>query len=147
MPALVYVVSIAPALVVALVHWLIAKTPILTVVGTTLFAYGVAVLYLAWDGSARYIFALGVISGPFCRVTRPRRPLRIEPAGPTDAPKPHTFLITATKKRAMKALTASIRVAVIALALGLSLSAPSYAAGDEAGTLTRQMQELNRAGN
>lgn len=47
----------------------------------------------------------------------------------------------------MKALKASIRVAVIALALGLSLSAPSYAAGDEAGTLTRQMQELNRAGN
>lgn len=65
MPALVYVVSIAPALVVALVDWLIAKTPILTVVGTTLFAYGVAVLYLAWDGSARYIFALGMISGPF----------------------------------------------------------------------------------
>lgn len=62
-PALVYIVSIAPALVVALVDWLIAKTPIPTVVGTTLFAYGVAVLYLAWDGSARFIFALGVISG------------------------------------------------------------------------------------
>ena len=62
-PALVYVVSIVPALVVALVDWLIAKTPIPTVVGTTLFAYGAAVLFLAWDGSARYIFALGVISG------------------------------------------------------------------------------------
>lgn len=48
---------------VALVDWLIAKTPIPTVVGTTLFAYGVTVLHLAWDGSARYIFALGVISG------------------------------------------------------------------------------------
>jgi hypothetical protein len=36
----------------------------------------------------------------------------------------------------MKALKASIRVAVTALALGLSLSAPSLAAEDEANILT-----------
>ena len=62
-PALVFVVSIAPALVVALVDWLMAKTPIPAVVGTTLFAYGAMVLFWAWDGSARYIFALGLVSG------------------------------------------------------------------------------------
>ena len=62
-PALVYAVSIVPGLVVALVDWLIAKTPIPAVVGTTLFAYGAMVLFWAWDGSARYIFVLGVVSG------------------------------------------------------------------------------------
>ena len=36
----------------------------------------------------------------------------------------------------MKALKASIRVAVTALALGLSLGAPCYAGEDEASTLT-----------
>lgn len=46
----------------------------------------------------------------------------------------------------MKALKASIRVAVTALALSLSLSAPSHAEEDEAGTLTRQMKQLYRAG-
>jgi hypothetical protein len=62
-PALIYLVAIVPGLVVALVDWLIAKTPVPTVVGTTLFAYGAAVLFLAWDGSAKDIFALGLISG------------------------------------------------------------------------------------
>src|ERR1700733_8676624 len=52
----------------------------------------------------------------------------------------------ATKECAMKALKASIRVAVTALALSLSLAAPSRAAEDEAGTLTLQMKELYRAG-
>lgn len=46
----------------------------------------------------------------------------------------------------MKALKALISVAVIALALSPSLTAPSHAAEDEAGTLTRQMKELYRAG-
>ena len=46
----------------------------------------------------------------------------------------------------MKALKASIRVAVTALTLSLSLGAPSWAAEDEAGTLSLQMKELYRAG-
>src|SRR3954469_8716551 len=46
----------------------------------------------------------------------------------------------------MKALKASICVAVTALAFALSPGAPSYAAEDEAGTLTRQMKQLYRAG-
>jgi hypothetical protein len=62
-PAIMYLVSIVPGLVVALVDWLIAKTPVPSVVGTTLCAYGAAVLYLAWDGSVKDIFALGLISG------------------------------------------------------------------------------------
>lgn len=62
-PALIYAIAIVPGLVVAMVDWLMSKTPIPTVVGTTLLAYGALVLFLAWDGSARYIFALGVISG------------------------------------------------------------------------------------
>jgi hypothetical protein len=57
-----------------------------------------------------------------------------------------TSLTNATKERAMKALRASICVAVTALALSLSLGAPSYAGEDEAGTLTLQMKELYRAG-
>jgi hypothetical protein len=60
-PALMYLVFIGPGLVAALVDWLVAKTPIPAVIGTTLFAYVALVLYLAWDGSAKYIFALGLI--------------------------------------------------------------------------------------
>ena len=46
----------------------------------------------------------------------------------------------------MKALKASICVAVTALTLSLSLGAPSCAGEDEAITLTQQMKELYRAG-
>lgn len=60
-PALTYLVCIGPGLVVALADWLVAKTPIPAVIGTTLFVYVALVLYLAWDGSAKYIFVLGLI--------------------------------------------------------------------------------------
>src|ERR1700677_4158702 len=46
----------------------------------------------------------------------------------------------------MKALKASICVAVTAFTLSLSLGAPSYAEEDEATTLSQQMKELYRAG-
>lgn len=46
----------------------------------------------------------------------------------------------------MNALRASICVAVTALALSLSLGAPSWAGADEASTLSQQMKELYRAG-
>jgi tetratricopeptide repeat protein len=46
----------------------------------------------------------------------------------------------------MKALKASICAVVAALALSLSLGAPSCAAEDEASTLSQQMKELYRAG-
>jgi len=62
-PALIYLVAIVPGLVVALVDWCMSRTPVPTVIGTTLFAYGALVLYLQWDGSARYVFSLGLISG------------------------------------------------------------------------------------
>jgi hypothetical protein len=61
-PGIMYLVSIGPGLVLALVDWLVAKTPIPAVIGTTLFAYGALVLFLAWDGSAKDIFALGLIA-------------------------------------------------------------------------------------
>ncbi|HLN36330.1 MAG TPA: hypothetical protein VK337_01025 [Xanthobacteraceae bacterium] len=60
-PGIMYLVSIGPGLVLALVNWLVAKTPIPAVIGTTLFAYGALVLFLAWDGSAKDILALGLI--------------------------------------------------------------------------------------
>lgn len=61
-PGIGYLASIGPGLVLALVDWLVAKTPLPAVIGTTLFAYGALVLFLAWDGSAKYILALGLIS-------------------------------------------------------------------------------------
>jgi hypothetical protein len=60
-PGLIYLVCIVPGLVLALVDWGFARTRIPAVIGTTLFVYGVLVLFLAWDGSAKYIFALGLI--------------------------------------------------------------------------------------
>jgi hypothetical protein len=60
-PALLYAAFAGPGLVLALVDWLIAKTPIPAVIGTTLFVYGALVLYLAWDGNARWIPVLGLI--------------------------------------------------------------------------------------
>jgi hypothetical protein len=61
-PGIMYLAAIGPGFVLAWVDWLVAKTPIPAVVGTTLVAYGALVLFLAWDGSARYIFALGLIA-------------------------------------------------------------------------------------
>lgn len=61
-PGIMYLISIGPGLVLALVDWLVAKTPIPAVIGTTLFAYGALVLFLAWDGSAKDILALGLIA-------------------------------------------------------------------------------------
>ncbi|UZE47311.1 tetratricopeptide repeat protein [Rhodopseudomonas sp. P2A-2r] len=46
----------------------------------------------------------------------------------------------------MKALKASICIATIALALSLSPGAPSRAGENEAGTLSRQIKDLYRAG-
>jgi hypothetical protein len=44
-PGIMYLGSIGPGLVLALVDWLVAKTPIPAVIGTTLFAYGALVLF------------------------------------------------------------------------------------------------------
>jgi hypothetical protein len=60
-PATMYLVFIGPGLGLALVDWLVAKTPIPAVIGTTVFAYGALVLFLAWDGSAKDILALGLV--------------------------------------------------------------------------------------
>lgn len=61
-PGIVYLVSIGPALVLALVDWLFAKTPIPGVIGTTLVAYGVAVLAVALAGViVEGILALGLV--------------------------------------------------------------------------------------
>ena len=46
----------------------------------------------------------------------------------------------------MKAMKASICIAVTAFALSLSPGAPSYAGEDEADTLSQQMKELYRVG-
>jgi hypothetical protein len=60
-PGVMYLVSTGPGFVLALMDWLVVKTPIPAVIGTTLFAYGALVLFLAWDGSAKDILALGLI--------------------------------------------------------------------------------------
>jgi hypothetical protein len=60
-PAFIYAVAMGPGVVVALLDWLIAKTPVPPVIGTTLVLYGALVLLLGWDGSTRQIFALGII--------------------------------------------------------------------------------------
>jgi hypothetical protein len=60
-PGIMVLIAIGPGLVFALVDWLVAKTPIPAIIGTTLFAYGALVLFLAWDGDANGILALGLI--------------------------------------------------------------------------------------
>jgi hypothetical protein len=60
-PGIMYLLSIGPGLVLALVDWLVAKTPIPTVIGTTLIAYGALVLFFAWDGGVNDVLALGLI--------------------------------------------------------------------------------------
>jgi hypothetical protein len=61
-PGIMCLIAIGPGLVLALVDWLIAKTPIPAVIGTTLVAYGALVLFLAWDGGAKDVLALGLIA-------------------------------------------------------------------------------------
>jgi hypothetical protein len=59
-PAFGYLMLIGPALVVALVDWFVARTPIPSVIATTLFAYGVSVLTVAWAGT-RDILVFGLV--------------------------------------------------------------------------------------
>jgi hypothetical protein len=43
-PAFLYLIAMGPGLLLALVDWLVAKTPIPGVIGTTLFVYGALIL-------------------------------------------------------------------------------------------------------
>ncbi len=67
-PALVCAVFIGPGLVLAGVDWLLAKTPVPSVIGTTLFAYGVSVLAVTWAGTIDvWVFGLvGAIPAAVC---------------------------------------------------------------------------------
>jgi hypothetical protein len=59
-PAFVYLMFIGPALVVALVDWLVSRTRIPGVIATTLFAYAVSALSAAWAGTIDVlVFGLG----------------------------------------------------------------------------------------
>ncbi|MGZ6242431.1 MAG: hypothetical protein ACXWN9_07575 [Candidatus Binataceae bacterium] len=63
-PAFGYLIFIGPGLVLALVDWLLAKTPIPAVIGTTLFAYVATVLLAEMDwgrGLDRAMLALGLV--------------------------------------------------------------------------------------
>jgi hypothetical protein len=60
-PAWVYLVCMAPGLLLALIDWGFSKSWISPVVGTSLISYTGLVGFLAWDGSARWIAALGFI--------------------------------------------------------------------------------------
>ena len=61
-PVFMYLVFIVPGLLVALLDWLVAKTSAPAVIATTLLAYGLSVLALAWAlGSSQQILALGLI--------------------------------------------------------------------------------------
>lgn len=70
-PGIGYLIFIGPGLVVALVDWFVARTRIPGVIATTLVAYGVSVLFVAWDvgrprdilALAFNILALGLIGG------------------------------------------------------------------------------------
>jgi hypothetical protein len=60
-PAFVYLVFIGPALVIALVDRLASRLGVIQgVIATTLFAYGVAVLTVAWAGT-RDVLAFGLV--------------------------------------------------------------------------------------
>ena len=50
-PAFCYLMFIGPALVVALVDWLVSRTRLPGVIATPLFAYGVSALSAAWAGT------------------------------------------------------------------------------------------------
>ena len=70
----------------------------------------------------------------------------IEPIRPLKAQNGAWIVKAVTKACAMRALKSSICVAVTAIALSLSLVAPSCAGDDEAAPLILQMKELYRAG-
>jgi hypothetical protein len=59
-PAIGFLIFVGPGLAIALVDWFFARTRIPVVIATTLFAYVVSVLFVAWDGE-RYILVLGLI--------------------------------------------------------------------------------------
>jgi hypothetical protein len=59
-PAIGFLIFVGPGLAIASVDWFFARTRIPVVIATTLFAYVVSVLFVAWDGE-RYILALGLI--------------------------------------------------------------------------------------
>ena len=50
-PAFCYLMFIGPALVVALVDWLVSRTRIPGVIATTLFAYGISAFGADWAGT------------------------------------------------------------------------------------------------
>jgi hypothetical protein len=59
-PAFIYLMFVGPALVVALVNWLVSRTRIPGVMATTLFAYGVSALAAGWAG-AMYVLVFGLV--------------------------------------------------------------------------------------
>ena len=59
-PAFVYLMFIGPALVVALVDWLVSRTRIPSVIAPTLFAGGGSVFAAAWAGTID-ILAFGLV--------------------------------------------------------------------------------------
>jgi hypothetical protein len=62
-PAFGYLMFIGPALVVALVDWRASRLGVIPgVMATTLFAYGISVLAVAWAGT-RDISVLGLVGG------------------------------------------------------------------------------------
>jgi len=62
--AFLYLIFVAPALVVAGVDWRVAKTRIPGVMATTLFGYGASTLFMVWDnGLSKESLALGLIGG------------------------------------------------------------------------------------
>jgi len=62
-PAFGYLMFIGPALVVALVDWLASRLSVIQgVIATTLFAYGVSVLAVAWAGTID-ISVFGLVGG------------------------------------------------------------------------------------
>ena len=67
-PAFCYLMFIGPALVIALVDWLVSRTRIPGVIATTLFAYAVSALSAAWAGTIDVpVFGLiGAIPAALC---------------------------------------------------------------------------------
>jgi len=63
-PGIMYLVSIGPGSCSRWWDWLVAKTPIPAVIGTTLFAYGAFGSVLGLDGSAK-TFLRSVLSAQF----------------------------------------------------------------------------------
>jgi hypothetical protein len=74
-PAFCYLMFIGPALVVALVDWLVSRTRIPSVIAPTLFAGGVSVVAAAWAGTIDVpVFGLvGAIPAAVCSWLSNRR--------------------------------------------------------------------------